>query len=87
MSSNPTSSKFSANGKTPEDQHYNIDKRPREVDDNADAQAAQQQQNGDQNGDANASLGQPEGGYPEQRHAGAVGLGPEYGVQQKAVCA
>lgn len=28
---------------------------------------------------------EPEGGYPEQKHAGAVGYGPEYGRMHQAV--
>lgn len=85
--SNPASSKSSVNSRAPEDQHHDVDKRPRE-DTNVDAQAAQQEQNGEPNGDANETNGsstEPEGGYPPQKHAGAVGLGPEYGAQQKAV--
>ncbi|KAH8103405.1 hypothetical protein BXZ70DRAFT_727875 [Cristinia sonorae] len=31
------------------------------------------------NGDTKPATTEPEGGYPEQKHAGAVGLGPEYG--------
>ena len=36
-----------------------------------------------ENGEANGA-GE---GYPEQKHAGAVGLGPEYGRMRKAVSA
>lgn len=43
----------------------------------------QQQQNGGaEQGQSNT---EPEGGYPPQRHAGAVGLGPEYGKNQGVV--
>ena len=70
--SNPVSSKTSANGKDPEYQQRELDNRPPEVD----ARAQQQQQNGTGDDD-----------LPPQRHAGAVGLGPEYGAQQAVVSA
>jgi len=78
--SNVASSKYPANGKAPEDQQNGVNERPQEANNNVDAQAAQQQQDGD----TNASSAEPEGGYPPQIHAGAVGLGPDYGAQQRA---
>ncbi|GJE92466.1 hypothetical protein PsYK624_086200 [Phanerochaete sordida] len=71
------SSQHSANGKAPQD----VDRRPEA--EHVDTQASQQQ-NGGADGEQNGSTTEPEGGYPKQLHAGAVGLGPEYGVQQKA---
>ena len=41
--------------------------------------------NGTTEHESGASSATPENGYPEQRHAGAVGLGPEYGQQNRAV--
>lgn len=71
--SNAASSKFPANGKPPQD----VDKRPE-----AEDVDTQNPEHRDANG--NDSATEPEGGYPPQLHAGAVGLGPEYGVQQQA---
>lgn len=55
---------------------------------NPDAQNATnspKQQNGDAEQEQNGSSTEPDGGYPPQKHAGAVGLGPEYGKNQQAV--
>lgn len=43
------------------------------------------QQQGEQQDQAEPAPTEPEGGYPPQRHAGAVGLGPEYGKSHSAV--
>jgi hypothetical protein len=48
-------------------------------------QKAAQQRTGSNVSETQDSSTEPEGGYPPQRHAGAVGLGPEYGQQNKVV--
>lgn len=47
---------------------------------NGTAEPTNDQQNDQQNGPASLDEG-----YPEQKHAGAVGLGPEYGKMHAAV--
>lgn len=79
--SDVASSKSPANDNNPKDQQHGVNGPPQEANTNTDTQAAQQQQNGD----ANDSSAEPDGGYPPQIHAGAVGLGPEYGAQQRVV--
>ena len=37
------------------------------------------------NGGGDAAQTEPEGGYPPQRHAGAVGYGPQYAEMHSAV--
>lgn len=46
-----------------------------------------QQQNGADQDQTDAAKTEPEGGYPEQKHAGAVGLGPDYAKTHSAVSA
>lgn len=50
---------------------------------NKSQQSAEQQNVGADQQDTSSAA--PEGGYPEQKHAGAVGLGPEYGKMREAV--
>lgn len=73
MSSNPASSDYPQNGIPPND----------------DQKAAKERKEGGAAEDGQAQgqgvSTEPEGGYPEQRHAGAVGLGPEYGRQMAPV--
>ena len=55
----------------------------------ANVEDEQQPQNGtaeqQKQGEDEGAPTEPDGGYPPQKHAGAIGLGPEYGQMRRTV--
>lgn len=83
--STPAASTKSVNSTVPEAQNATSSPVPPSTKSDEQTPSQQQQENGTEEEGEKDPNAMDEEGYPPQKHAGAIGLGPEYGKMREAV--